>query len=113
MGLEINRDKTQVFNLKEGGIGLHFLRFTFMYDRDIKGRGNRYLNVFPSSKVMSREHECLREMNGVRLCFKPLLVILKEINRHLIGWNNCSGLGIHVRLFGRLTALLEVDWPFI
>lgn len=75
-----------------------------MYDRDIKGRGNRYLNVFPSSKVMSREHECLREMNGVRLCFKPLLVILKEINRHLIGWNNCFRFGYPRKAFRQINS---------
>ena len=40
MGLEINREKTRVVNLKEEGASLDFLGYTFRYDRDQYGRGS-------------------------------------------------------------------------
>ncbi len=44
--LEINRDKTHVVHLREKGASLTFLGYTFRYDRDLKGRDGRNLNMF-------------------------------------------------------------------
>ena len=55
MGLEINRDKTRVVDLKEEGASLDFLGFTFRFDRDLYGARARYLHVFPSKKALERE----------------------------------------------------------
>jgi RNA-directed DNA polymerase len=52
-GLEINREKTRVVNLKEKGASLDFLGFTFRYDNDLKGRPLQYLNVIPSAKALN------------------------------------------------------------
>ena len=60
--LEINREKTQVVDLREEGASLNFLGYTFRYDRDRKGRGKKYLNVFPSKKAVQRERRKLHEM---------------------------------------------------
>ena len=49
LGLEINRDKTRVVELKQEGASLDFLGYTFRYDRDRLGPGH-YWNVYPSSK---------------------------------------------------------------
>jgi len=38
LGLEINREKTRVVNLKEEGASLNFLGFTFRRDLDLRGR---------------------------------------------------------------------------
>lgn len=93
MGLEINREKTRVVHLDRKGESLDFLGFTFRYDRDLKGRDHRYLNVFPSKKAVARERACLREMTGSRMCFKPLPTMIGEMNRHLKGWANYFGFG--------------------
>ncbi|MFI5224490.1 MAG: group II intron reverse transcriptase/maturase, partial [Nitrospirales bacterium] len=61
MGLEINREKTRVVNLKEEGGSLDFLGYTFRYDLDLKGRGSKYLNVIASAKSLARERAKLRE----------------------------------------------------
>ena len=37
MGLEINREKTRMVDLKQEGASLDFLGFTFRYDRDRYG----------------------------------------------------------------------------
>src|SRR5947209_6960983 len=54
LGLEINREKTRVVNLKEEGASLDFLGFTFRYYDDLKGQGWRYLNVSPSAKALKK-----------------------------------------------------------
>jgi RNA-directed DNA polymerase len=61
LGLEINREKTRVVNLKEKGASLDFLGFTFRYHDDLKGRGWQYLNVTPSAKALKKEREKLRD----------------------------------------------------
>jgi RNA-directed DNA polymerase len=84
--LAINRDKTRVVNLKEPSDSLSFLGFTFRYDRDLKGRDKRYLNVFPSDKSLAR----LRTKVGELLHRKrvtPIPTLLAEVNRMLGGWS--------------------------
>jgi RNA-directed DNA polymerase len=86
--LEINREKTRVVDLREAGASLHFLGYTFRYDRDRKGRKRKYLNVFPSNKAIQREREKLHEMTDNHQCFKPIPILIGELNRHLKGWAN-------------------------
>jgi len=93
LGLEINREKTRVVNIKEKGASLDFLGFTFRWDRDLKGRPRRYLNVRPSAKAMKKEREKLFEMTGASRSCVPLPVLIRNLNRHLDGWANyfCFG----------------------
>ena len=93
MGLKINRDKTRVVNLKAEGARLDFLGYTFRYDRDLKGRDWKYLNVTPSRKALAREREQLRQMTAPALCFKPLPALVGELNQHLRGWANYFAFG--------------------
>lgn len=88
MGLTINRQKTRVVNLNTVGARLDFLGFSFRYDRDLKGRPHRYLNLFPSKKALAREREKLREKTSARMCFKPIPDLVQELNQHLNGWAN-------------------------
>lgn len=88
LGLEINREKTRVVNLKEKGASLDFLGFTFRYHDDLQGRGWRYLNVSPSVKALKKEREKLREMTGPGQCFQPIPQVIQKLNRQLDGWAN-------------------------
>lgn len=54
LGLEINREKTRVVDLKEEGVSLDFPGYTFRYDRDLKGRESElpeYVPVGESSEA--------------------------------------------------------------
>jgi RNA-directed DNA polymerase len=55
-GLEINHEKTRVVEVKPEGGSLDFLGYTFRWDRDLRGRSHKYLNVIPSAKAVDREH---------------------------------------------------------
>src|ERR1700730_12092211 len=81
-----------------------FLGYTFRYDRDLKGRDRKYLNVFPSKKAVQREREKLHEMTNSHQCFKPIPVLIGELNRHLKGWANYFSIGYP------LVAYWEIDW---
>lgn len=93
MGLKLNREKTRIIDLREEGESLDFLGYTFRYDRDRYGKDKKYLNIFPSKKAQMREREALRKMTGKEVCFKPLPVMITELNRHLKGWANYFSYG--------------------
>ena len=86
LGLEINREKTKVVDLSQPGAGFDFLGFTFRYDRDLKGRGFKYLNVTPSRKSIHAERETLRGMISCHQSHVPIPRLIKGVNRHLAGW---------------------------
>jgi RNA-directed DNA polymerase len=93
MGLKLNREKTRTVDLKEEGASLDFLGYTFRHERDLNGQGKKYLNVCPSKKSQQRERDALRQMTGKEMCFKPLPVMIAELNRHLKGWANYYSYG--------------------
>ena len=107
MDLEINRDKTRVVNLKEVGASLDFLGYTFRYDLDLRGRDHRYLNVIPSKKVLKRERDKLREMTDSSQCFKPIPVLIDQLNRHIKGWSNYFCFGYPRKAFRQINSFVR------
>jgi RNA-directed DNA polymerase len=99
MGLRINREKTRCFNLKEEGQRLDFLGYSLRYDRDLKGRPWKYLNVFPSPKSLKRERVKVRDMTDKRQCYLPVPELIERVNRHLEGWATYYAYGYPRRAF--------------
>jgi RNA-directed DNA polymerase len=107
LGLEINREKTRVVNLKEKGASLDFLGFTFRYHDDLKGRGWQYLNVSPSAKALKKEREKLKEMTGPSQCFQPIPKLVQSLNRQLDGWANYFRFGYPREAFREINSYVR------
>ena len=102
MGLEINREKTRVVELKHEGASLDFLGYTFRNQADWWGRGRRYLHVEPSGKAMQRARERIKKLTHSRQCYKPVAVVIGELNQYLQGWANYFGYGYPRRNFRKI-----------
>jgi len=107
LGLKINREKTRAYNLSNPGQTLDFLGYSFRYDRDRFGRNKRYWNLIPSRKAMMRQRTKLREMTGPSQCFKPLKMLIDELNSNLRGWSNYYQLGYPRKAFRSLNAYVR------
>ena len=86
LGLEINREKTRIVDLKHPGTSVDFLGYTFRYDRDWYGRRRRHLNMIPSKKALKKQRAALRVLTSSRYCFKPIPEVIQSVNRSLQGW---------------------------
>ena len=107
MGLELNRTKTRIVKMRAPGASLDFLGYTYRYDRDLKGRGHRYLYMGTSKKALARARAKIREMTGSRMCFKPIKEMIAELNGHLHGWANYFRLGYPRRGFRSIMAYVR------
>jgi RNA-directed DNA polymerase len=103
LGLQINREKTRVLDLRQPGQSLDFLGYTFRYDQDQFGRGTRrYFYLQPSRKAMVREREALRQLIHPQQCHTPLPELIGRVNRNLRGWSNCLKIGYPRQAFRQL-----------
>jgi RNA-directed DNA polymerase len=102
LGLQINREKTRVLDLRTTGQSLDFLGYTFRYDRDRYGRPQRYWNLGPSARTMVRERATLRKLISAQQSHTPLPELIGRLNRHLHGWANYFALGHPRKAFSDL-----------
>lgn len=107
MGLEINREKTQVIDLKEASATLDFLGYSFRYEDDLKGRNWKYLRKMPSEKAQAKEREAIRELTGPDTCFKPVVKMIEDINEQTRGWKHYFQGGHCRREFRRLNHFIR------
>lgn len=87
LGLQINREKTRIVDMKEEGASVTFLGFTFRYARDIHGRDSEYLRITPSEKAQQRIRDRMREVVNPN---RPVSTaeMVSNANRVLVGWAN-------------------------
>jgi RNA-directed DNA polymerase len=107
LGLQINREKTRIVNLREPGQSLDFLGYTFRSDRDRHGRPQRYWNLEPSAKTMEREREALRQKINSHQSHTPLPELIGHVNRHLRGWSNYFELGYPRKAFRHINRFVQ------
>lgn len=97
LGLTLNREKTSIRRLRQEGERLDFLGYTFRWDRDLRGRPHRYLNLFPSAKAVARVREKIRAIT--RWSSRPLREIVDDLNQVLRGWRQYFGQGYPRKVF--------------
>jgi len=88
LDLELNRSKTRIVQLHKPGSSVDFLGYTFRYDRDLRGRNKRYLNIEPSRKAMDAYRQSLRRTISRSKGFVPITRLIENINRQQRGWAN-------------------------
>jgi RNA-directed DNA polymerase len=108
LGLQINRDKTRVVDLRQGDQSLDFLGYRFRYRRDQYGRPQRYWHLEPSPKALARERQSLRELINPQQSHTPLPELIGRVNRHRRGWSNYFRLGHPRKVFRQLNAFVRV-----
>jgi RNA-directed DNA polymerase len=86
MGLRINRAKTRVLRVKPDGDTLDFLGYSLRWDRDLRGRGHHYLSVHPSAKSLQRLRVKVHALTSARNGWKPIGMLVGELNALLRGW---------------------------
>jgi len=85
MELKLNENKTREIDATE--TSFNFLGFTVRYDRDIKGRVNKYWNIIPSSKSEKRVREKVSDFLRQHGHYAPRRVV-EGLNPILRGWLN-------------------------
>lgn len=106
LGLSLNQTKTKIVDLRNPGESFDFLGYTFRYDRDLQGRGHRYLNSTPSKKAIKAEKEKLRGIIDKKYNFMPLPELIMRINLHLTGWSHYFGLGYPRAAFRKINRFI-------
>jgi RNA-directed DNA polymerase len=91
LGLELNREKTRVVNVREGS--LDFLGYTFCYVNSRLYPGTQVLRMRPSAKAVQRQKDALRWLTSAAMRTVPVTELIGRINRQLRGWGNYFGRG--------------------
>lgn len=99
--LTINRSKTQTVDLKQPSAHVDFLGYTFRLDRDLFGRGGRYLNVLPSKRSLARFRDRVRELTASHRGLVPVADLVRDVSRYLQGWGCYFSQGYPRRVFNR------------
>jgi RNA-directed DNA polymerase len=100
MELKLNEKKTRILDLREEGASLDFLGYRFRFDGSRKGSG-RYMNLLPSPKALKRRRAEVKARTQ-RQCNLPLVRVIAELNRELLGWGRYFSMGYPFEAFDAL-----------
>lgn len=106
LGLELNREKTQVVNLKVRGQGLDFLSYTFRYIPNVNHPQQLMLDIRPSKKALNAERQALRELTNSRFGWMPVRSLIRKLNVHLRGWTNYFSYGFTQTTYRKVDSYL-------
>jgi RNA-directed DNA polymerase len=107
LGLTVNRTKTRVVVMRAPRARFDFLGFTLRYDRDLRGRDRRYLNVVPSGRAQARLREKLRGLTSAP-AKTSLGDTIAAVNTLLRGWTTYFRYGYPRLAFRRVNHYVQV-----
>ena len=58
--------------------------------------------MMPAEKALQKEREKLHEMTSSHQCFKPIPVLIDEVNRNLKGWAGYFSIGYPISAYRQL-----------
>lgn len=109
LGLVLNMEKTKVVDLKKKGSSLDFLGFNMRYLRNKYPGGKEYLKIEPRKKAFEKAKQAIRERLSRSNNYKPVQVIIRDLNRYLIGWARYFSLGHPFSIFAKVDYFVETS----
>ena len=107
MRLRLSPEKTRIVNLRQPGQSLDFLGYTFRFDRDLKGRNFRYLNLCASRKSQKRIRERIKQLT-LRQHSAPIDEVVSEMNGTLLSWGRYFAQGFPAVPFRRVDSYVQL-----
>jgi RNA-directed DNA polymerase len=96
--LTVNKEKTKIVKLKKEKERLNFLGYSFRFDKDLKGRRLKYLNMFPADKSAAALKAKIKVKTG-KANQSLLTEVIEDLNMTLNGWANYFKLGYPRKVF--------------
>ena len=108
LGLNINREKTRVVQVKDEKATLEYLGYRFRYSRSHRpGGGPRYWRLEASPKAQKRAREKIHDLTSARFCFAPIQDVVDNVNAVLRGWLAYFSKGHPARVRRKLVRFAE------
>ncbi|TVR42981.1 MAG: hypothetical protein EA402_10390 [Planctomycetota bacterium] len=85
MRLHLNQEKTHVVQLEEGRTAVDFLGFT-VRRAPSRLHAGRFTVITPSAKAVIRFQRRLTTITGPKMCFRPTIDLVQDVNSRLRGW---------------------------
>lgn len=92
LGLEINKGKTKVVDLKNGE-KLEFLGYSYMYKKSPKGFSQPMLCMEPSKDAVKKARQAVNKILDTNKGLVPVKVLVEQVNRFTMGWSNYFSIG--------------------
>lgn len=92
LGLEINKEKTKVVDLKKGE-KLEFLGYRYMNKKSPKGFSYPMLCMEPSKNAVKKAREAVNKILDTNKGLVPIRILVGQVNRFLKGWSNYFSIG--------------------
>jgi len=106
MGLTLSPEKTRIVDLRAPRTSLDFLGYTFRFDRDLKGRAHRYLNLFVSKKSEMRVCAKIKRLTERRCT--PMIRVVEEVSEALLDWGPYFAKGYPSKAFRRIDQYVQL-----
>jgi len=106
LGLELNREKTRVVDVRADS--LDFLGYTFCHVNSRLHPGTKVLSMRPSFHAVQRQKDALRRLTSAAMRTVPLTELIGTINRQLRGWGNYFGRGYWKDAFHEINGYVQV-----